>query len=241
MTKPLAGAAELVAMTGTGFMHGMGVCWGVNLAPRHLSELPVLVAVDIRVRRRRCLQFSGIKTPTAVSSVNAPATCAKKPRLELILLRTESEDTMASSQCGRNDIRCDVRSESLVQRCRTIDMIFAARQLQENCQEMRTHLYTTFLDLTKAFDTGNRNGLWKIMQKFGCPELFTHMVRQLHDGMMARVTDNGTVSKAFAVTNGVKLDCALAPSLFCLMFSAMLTDAYREKRPGIRIAYRMDG
>ncbi|VDM04140.1 unnamed protein product [Schistocephalus solidus] len=38
----------------------------------------------------------------------------------------------------------------------TIDMIFTARQLQEKSQEMRTHLYTTFVDLTKAFDTVNR-------------------------------------------------------------------------------------
>nr|VZI42320.1 unnamed protein product [Spirometra erinaceieuropaei] len=47
----------------------------------------------------------------------------------------------------------------------TTDMIFASRQLQEKCQEMRTHLYSTFVDLTKAFDTVNREGLWKIMQK----------------------------------------------------------------------------
>nr|VZI31826.1 unnamed protein product [Spirometra erinaceieuropaei] len=66
----------------------------------------------------------------------------------------------------------------------TTDMIFAARQLQEKCQEMRTHLYSTFVDLTKAFDTANREGLWKIMQKFGCPERFTHMVRQLHDAIV---------------------------------------------------------
>nr|VZI50548.1 unnamed protein product [Spirometra erinaceieuropaei] len=123
----------------------------------------------------------------------------------------------------------------------TTDMIFAARQFQENCQEMRTHLYSTFVDLTKAFDTVNREGLWKIMQKFGCPERFTQMVRQLHDGMMARVTDNGAVSEAFAVTNGVKQGCVLAPTLFSLMFSAMLMDAYRDERPGIRIAYRTDG
>nr|VZI45390.1 unnamed protein product [Spirometra erinaceieuropaei] len=123
----------------------------------------------------------------------------------------------------------------------TTDMSFAARQLQEKCQEMRTHLYSTFVDLTKAFDTVNREGLWKIMQKFGCPERFTLMVRQLHDGMMARVTDNGAVSEAFAVTNGVKQGCVLAPTLFSLMFSAMLMDAYRDERPGIRIAYRTDG
>nr|VZI14928.1 unnamed protein product [Spirometra erinaceieuropaei] len=66
------------------------------------------------------------------------------------------------------------------------------------------------------------------------------MVRQLHDGMMARVTDNGAVSEAFAVTNGVKQDCVLEPTLFSLMFTAMRMDAYRGKRPGIRVVYRTD-
>ncbi|BHF73687.1 hypothetical protein SprV_0401676900 [Sparganum proliferum] len=59
--------------------------------------------------------------------------------------------------------------------------------------------------------------------------------------MMARVTDIGAVSEAFAVANGVKHGCVLAPTLFSLMFSAMLMDAYRDERPGIRIAYRTDG
>ncbi|VDL93738.1 unnamed protein product [Schistocephalus solidus] len=79
------------------------------------------------------------------------------------------------------------------------------------------------------------------MQKFGCPERFTHMVRQLNDGMMVRVMDNAAVSEAFTVANGVKQGCVLAPILFRLMFSDILADAYRDKHPGIRIAYRMDG
>ncbi|VDL86545.1 unnamed protein product [Schistocephalus solidus] len=87
----------------------------------------------------------------------------------------------------------------------------------------------------KAFDTVNRDGLWKVMLKFGCPERFTHMVRQLHDRMTARVTDNGTVSEAFAVTNGVKKGCVLAPTLFSLMFSAMLMGVYRDEQLAIRI------
>ncbi|VDL95287.1 unnamed protein product [Schistocephalus solidus] len=79
------------------------------------------------------------------------------------------------------------------------------------------------------------------MQKFGCPERFTHMVRQLHIGMMACVTDNGTVSKPFTVTNGGNQGCVLAPTLFSFMFSAMLMDAYCDEQPGIRITYRTDG
>ncbi|BHF85871.1 hypothetical protein SprV_1002904500 [Sparganum proliferum] len=95
---------------------------------------------------------------------------------------------------------------------------------------MRTHLYSTFVDLTKAFDTVNREVMWKIIQKLGCPKRFIQMVRQLHDGMMVRVTDNGAVSEAFVVTDGVKHGCVLAPTLFSLMFSAMLMDAYRDER-----------
>ncbi|VDL89162.1 unnamed protein product [Schistocephalus solidus] len=79
------------------------------------------------------------------------------------------------------------------------------------------------------------------LRKFGCPERFMHMVLQLRDGMMGRVTNNRKISKAFTVTNGVKLGFVLAPTLFSLIFSAMLMDANRDERPGICIAYRMDG
>ena len=66
-------------------------------------------------------------------------------------------------------------------------MIFTARQLQEKCQEQNMDdLYMTFVDLTKAFDTVSREGLWKIMAKFGCPTKFIAMVRQFHEGMLSR-------------------------------------------------------
>ncbi|BHF58556.1 hypothetical protein SprV_0100150800 [Sparganum proliferum] len=122
----------------------------------------------------------------------------------------------------------------------TTDMIFVVRQLREKFQKMWTHLYSTFVDLTKALDTMNREGLCKIIQKFGCPERFIEMVRQLHDGMMARVTDSEAVSEAFTVINGAKQDFVLAPILFSLMFSAILIDAYHDERPGIRVAFRTD-
>ena len=123
----------------------------------------------------------------------------------------------------------------------TTDMVFAARQLQEKCQEQNIDLYSTYVDLTKAFDTVSREGLWRIMGQYGCPRKFITIVRQFHDGMLARVTDNGEASAPFNVTNGVKQGCVLAPTLFSLMFSAMLTDAFRDNDGGIGIRYRFDG
>ncbi|VDL93331.1 unnamed protein product [Schistocephalus solidus] len=45
----------------------------------------------------------------------------------------------------------------------TTDTIVTVNQQNEKCQEMRTHLYTTFVDLTKVFDPVNRERLWKSM------------------------------------------------------------------------------
>ena len=91
-----------------------------------------------------------------------------------------------------------------------IDMIFTARQLQEKCQEQNVGLYMKCVDLTKAFDTVSRDGLWKIMVKFGCPPRFKAVVRQFHDGMQARVKNDGEFSEPFMVTKGVEQGCVMA-------------------------------
>ena len=67
------------------------------------------------------------------------------------------------------------------------------------------------------------------------------MVRQFHDGMLARVQNDGEFSDPFPVTNGVKQGCVLASTLFSMMFSAMLTDAFQDGDNGIPIRYRFDG
>ena len=99
----------------------------------------------------------------------------------------------------------------------------------------------TFVDLTKAFDTVSREGFWKIMAKFGCPDKFIAMVRQFHDGMLARVQNDGEFSGPFPVTNGVKQGYVIASTLFSMLFSVMLTDAFQDGDNGIPIRCRFDG
>nr|VZI25274.1 unnamed protein product [Spirometra erinaceieuropaei] len=196
--------------------------WRQGVVPQDFKEATIVHLYKRKGNRQVCDNHRGISLLNIAGKIFA--------RILLNRLNNHLEQgLLPESQCG---FRCHRG---------TTEMIFAARHLQEKCQEMRTHLYSTFVDLTKAFGTMNREGLWKIMQKFGCPERFNQMVRQLHDGIMARVTDNGAVSEAFAVTNGVKQGCVLAPTLFSLMFTVRLMDAYCDESPGIRIAYRMDG
>ena len=79
------------------------------------------------------------------------------------------------------------------------------------------------------------------MAKFGCPGKFITMVRQFHDGMLALVLDEGDCSDAFPVTNGVKQGCVLAPTLFSMMFIAMLSDAFCNNAESMKIKFRTDG
>ena len=119
-------------------------------------------------------------------------------------------------------------------------MVFAARQLQEKCQEQNIDLYSTYIDLTKAFDIVNRDGLWRISEKYGCPVKFITIVRQFHDGIHGRVQGNGESSLAFPITNGVRQGCVLAPTLFSIMVSAILFDEFSGSDNGIDIQYRTD-
>ncbi|BHF70074.1 hypothetical protein SprV_0301312400 [Sparganum proliferum] len=66
------------------------------------------------------------------------------------------------------------------------------------------------------------------------------MVRQFSDGMMGRVANNSTISETLTMTNGVKQGCVFSPTLFSLIFTAVLMDAYRDERPEKRRAYRTD-
>ena len=63
--------------------------------------------------------------------------------------------------------------------------------------EQQQDLLMTFIDLTKAFDLVSRNGLWKILTKFGCLEKFVRIISLFCDGMVARVLNDGGSSEPY--------------------------------------------
>ena len=79
------------------------------------------------------------------------------------------------------------------------------------------------------------------MTKFGCPPRYIAMVRQFHDGIQARVQNDGEYSEPFPVTNRVKQGCVMAPTLFSMMLSAMLTDVFKTLMLVFSIRYRFGG
>ena len=114
----------------------------------------------------------------------------------------------------------------------TTDMVFALRQLQEKSVFQNQDLYLLFIDLTKAFDTINREGLWRILEKAGCPPHFVGIIHSFHDDMKASVSEGSENSPLFDVTSGTKQGCVLAPTLFSIFFSLMLHVAFKDTTEG---------
>ena len=73
----------------------------------------------------------------------------------------------------------------------TTDMIFLCRQILEKSREQQQQLSLGFIDLKKAFDTVNRQMLFAVLQRFGCPPTFVALVRALHSNNTAAVRIGG--------------------------------------------------
>nr|VZI44631.1 unnamed protein product [Spirometra erinaceieuropaei] len=108
--------------------------WRQGEVPQDFKDATIVHLYKRKGNRQVCDNHRGISLLNIAGKIFA--------RILLNRLNNHLEQgLLPESQCG---FRCHRG---------TTDMIFAARQLQEKCQEMRTHLYSTFVDLTKAFDT----------------------------------------------------------------------------------------
>ena len=102
-------------------------------------------------------------------------------------------------------------------------MLFVVRRLQKLGRQRKIPLYVCFIDLQKAYDSVDRELLWKVLTRFGVPTKMLRIIRNFHDGMRARVrTDDGELSEWFDVTQGLRQGCVLSPLLFNVFFAAAL-------------------
>ncbi len=145
------------------------------------------------------------------------------------LVKKISEENLPEAQCGFRPGRS------------TIDMVLAIRQNQEKCLEQPMDLYAVFIDLTKAFDTVNREALWTILRKLGCPDKFANLISLFHQDMTWQVLSNSNYTDSFNISNGVKQGCVLTPVLFNLFFIQIMNHTVKDLDLGIYIKNRTDG
>ena len=96
------------------------------------------------------------------------------------------------------------------------DQIAILRTIVEQSIEWNASLYVNFIDFEKAFDSLDRETIWKLMRHYGIPEEIVLLVKRSYDGMKCRVVAGGQLSDPFEVTTGVRQGCLLSPFLFLL-------------------------
>ena len=96
----------------------------------------------------------------------------------------------------------------------TIDHILALQVLTERRREFQQWLLAAYVDLCKAFDSVNRDAIWRILGLRGGPPKRIDVMSELYPGTESAVRCGGTISDLFPVVIGVHQGCVLTPTLF---------------------------
>ena len=85
----------------------------------------------------------------------------------------------------------------------TIHHILALRVLTERRGEFRQGLLAAYVDLCKAFDSVNRDALWRIIGLRGVPPKLSDLISELNSGTESAARCGGTISDIFPVVTGI--------------------------------------
>nr|KAG5699547.1 hypothetical protein BaRGS_033743 [Batillaria attramentaria] len=143
-------------------------------------------------------------------------------RIILERLKTALDKTLREEQAGfRNDRSCT-------------DHIATMRIIIEQSLEWQTPLYSTFVDFQKAFDSVDREVIWKLMSHYGFPPKFVNIIRQLYEDATCQVIHDGKLTEPFTVQTGVRQGCILSPTIFLMVVDWVMRQATDGKRTGIQ-------
>lgn len=120
------------------------------------------------------------------------------------------------------------------------EVFFVASQLQKKFHEQHKEFYMTLIDLSKAFDSINKEALWKILMKLGCLTKFGTIIRLLHGDMTATILSNGSEKDPFTIRTGVQQGCVIAPTFISSYITSILHLVTEGLPSGISIQDLMD-
>ena len=114
------------------------------------------------------------------------------------------------------------------------DQIASLRIIIEQSLEWNSPLYINFIDYEKAFDSVDRETLWKLLKHYGVPDKIIAIIKSSYRNTTCRVANAGSLSENFEVKTGVRQGCLLSPLLFLLVIDWILKTTTANKNNGIQ-------
>ena len=111
-----------------------------------------------------------------------------------------------------------------------IDQIFTLRNIIEQCTEFNEELHLNFIDFRKAFDSLDREVIWRILRKYGLPEKIINLIKLFYVNYECSVILEDKISEWFSVKTGVRQGCILSPILFLITIDWIMRQTCDQKR-----------
>lgn len=96
------------------------------------------------------------------------------------------------------------------------DHISSLRIIVEQSIKWQSQHFVNFVDFKKAFDSLDRNFLWKLLRHYGIPIKIVNIIKGMYDGFTGQVVASGKLSDAFGMRTGVRQGCVMSPLLFLI-------------------------
>ena len=116
-----------------------------------------------------------------------------------------------------------------------VDQIFTLRRILEHRYKFQQATITCFIDFRAAFDSVNRDALWKVLLLDGMPPKLVKLISSYYTATNSRVRVYGEESKEFALYSGVRQGCPLSPVLFNFAVDWIMFNALGEYR-GVQVS-----
>jgi hypothetical protein len=108
----------------------------------------------------------------------------------------------------------------------------------EKRKEFNKPLYMCFIDIGKAYDSVNRDFLWKICLSYGISEKLVNLLKMLYKDSKAQVKINDEKSDSFDIKTGVMQGGIPSPILFNILFDFIIKRTIDEAAvSGIKFSY----
>ena len=114
------------------------------------------------------------------------------------------------------------------------DQIASLRIIVEQSLEWNSPLYINFIGYEKAFDSVDRETMWKLLRLYGVPKKIISLIRCTFQDMSCKIAHAGQLSESFEVKTGVRQGCLLSPFLFLLVIDWIMKTTTTGRNNGIQ-------